>query len=92
MLNENGLAAWYQRLNLSSIRDCRTQSEAWRASRSRMSQATHSEFEQWHLYTPTFPRPSVLYALTPCDWDTVRREPHVMRPDWRKPVSSPCGG
>ncbi len=51
-------------------------SETWRASRSRMSQATHSEFEQWHLYTPTFPRPNVLYALTPCD--TVRREPHVM--------------
>ncbi len=43
-----------------------------------MSQATHSEFEQWHLYTPTFPRPSVLYALTPCNWDTVRRELHVM--------------
>jgi hypothetical protein len=41
----------------SSVRDCGTQSEIWRASRSRMSQATHSEFEQWHLYTATFPRP-----------------------------------
>ena len=32
MINENELVAWYQRLNFSSVRDCRTQSETWWAS------------------------------------------------------------